>query len=184
MFLLNSGGVCFCFDSYSHFFQALRSFEKGVHLDPTNSELWKEDLEWARELVEKKNVADAGTLKLNTKLWHVKLKEWQNSNEDLVGCYSPSKTHGMEFHRRDEFVLQTYNTRYMIVWCIFVYNYRGMRLFWNGIPYVMHKSTLQIIIHHCLANVVFVSILSVLCLVPSLDMQLSTIYITTTYHQI
>ena len=52
-------------DTLSYFFfQALRSFEKAAHLDPTNSELWEEDLQWAWELVRKKDkMATAGTVR-------------------------------------------------------------------------------------------------------------------------
>ena len=41
-------------------FQALRSFEKAVHLDPSNVELWEEDMQWARELVREKDKMAAG----------------------------------------------------------------------------------------------------------------------------
>ena len=42
--------VCVC--------QALRNFEKGVHLDPTDQEVWTEDLSWARKLVREKETRE------------------------------------------------------------------------------------------------------------------------------
>ena len=39
-------------------FQALRNFEKAVHLDPSNSEMWTEDLRWGQQLaMEKEHMA-------------------------------------------------------------------------------------------------------------------------------
>lgn len=41
------------------FMQALRNFEKAVHMDPSNPELWSEDLQWAWKLVKEKEKMDS-----------------------------------------------------------------------------------------------------------------------------
>ena len=78
----------------SYSFQALRSFEKGVHLDPTNTELWQEDLEWARELVEQKNAADTKASQSWRQTIVVWLKVVVEENSDLL---LGEKIHRMNF---------------------------------------------------------------------------------------
>jgi tetratricopeptide (TPR) repeat protein len=60
---------------------ALRSFEKAVHLDPLNTEVWEEDLPWARELLLKK-----GELEQMKDENHQAVNENYNEN----GCHSTS----------------------------------------------------------------------------------------------
>ena len=36
-------------------FQALRNFEKAVHLDPSSVEVWEQDLHWTWELAKRKD---------------------------------------------------------------------------------------------------------------------------------
>lgn len=38
---------------------AIRSFQIGIHICPSNRELWEEDLNWARKLLQQKKEADA-----------------------------------------------------------------------------------------------------------------------------
>ena len=80
----------------SYSFQALRSFEKAVHLDPTNTELWQEDLEWARELVEKKNAADTKAS-----------QSWRQTSDVVKGGSTAFIPLGMEEIHRMNFAEET-----------------------------------------------------------------------------
>ncbi|XP_069602015.1 tetratricopeptide repeat protein 33 isoform X2 [Ranitomeya imitator] len=43
--------------------QAIRSFQIAIHICPSNTELWEEDLNWARKLLQQKKEAEAAEAK-------------------------------------------------------------------------------------------------------------------------
>ncbi|KAM4808349.1 tetratricopeptide repeat protein 33 [Rhinophrynus dorsalis] len=54
---------------------AIRSFQVGLHICPANTELWEQDLAWARQLLQQKKEAEAKeTLEMNSKQVNIALE--------------------------------------------------------------------------------------------------------------
>ena len=68
-----------CINVYYFCVQALTNFKKAIHLNPSERELWEEDLHWAANLLEKKTGNGSDTVE-------EELKEMNMTVSGSPGC--------------------------------------------------------------------------------------------------